>query len=118
MAALASTRTMSLKCRTDAMRYRKICKFLSLPITSLAILTWQSLGFQAAASLSSLVSAWGHDFSVTPFEQKELMIATATDKATGERFNIIKMPSGRLMVGVPVEQAKQPPKVEQADLVK
>lgn len=96
----------------------KIRKFLSLPIAILVTLVCQLSGFQAAASLSSFVSAWGHDFSVTPFEQKELLIATATDKATGEQFNIIKMPSGRIMVGVPVEQTKQPPKVEQADLVK
>ena len=71
----------------------------------------------ALASLSSLVSAWGHDFTVTPFETKEVMVAVATDKTTGAKFNVVKMPNGHLMTPVPLGGMKEPPKVDPADLM-
>ena len=72
----------------------------------------------AVASLSGLIGAWGHDFAVSPFEPKELMVATVTDKKTGDQFNLIKMPSGKLMAGIPIDQVKDAPKVQQVDMVK
>lgn len=71
----------------------------------------------ALASLSNLVSAWGHDFAVTPFETKDLMVAVATDKATGARFNIVKMPNGHLMAAVPLDGMKEPPTIDPKDLM-
>ncbi|GJE13622.1 MULTISPECIES: hypothetical protein [Methylobacterium] len=58
----------------------------------------------AMASLSALVGAWGHDFVVTPFEPIQLMVAMATDKATGKQINVIKMPDGQVMAVVPFDQ--------------
>ena len=71
----------------------------------------------AAASLSSLVGAWGHDFSVTPFEPKETMVAVATDKATGRQFNLVKMGNGHLMAVVPLDKMTAPPAVDAKDLM-
>ena len=69
------------------------------------------------ASLANLVGAWGHDFVVSPFETKDLMVAVATDKATGEKFNLIKMPNGHLMAVVPLDGMTAPPKVDPQDLM-
>lgn len=71
----------------------------------------------AAASLSGVISAWGHDFVVTPFEPREMMVAEATDRASGARFNIVKMPSGRIMALVPMDAMKEPPSVAPKDLM-
>jgi hypothetical protein len=64
------------------------------------------------ASLSSVIGAWGHDFVVTPFEPMQLMVAMATEKATGKQFNIIKMPDGHLMAVVPFDQMAKMPEVD------
>ncbi|GJE55820.1 MULTISPECIES: hypothetical protein [Methylobacterium] len=71
----------------------------------------------AFASLSGLVGAWGHDFAVTPFAPKELMVAVATDKATGKQFNVVKMSDGHLMAVVPFDAMKEPPGVPPKDLM-
>ena len=65
----------------------------------------------ATASLSGLVGAWGHDFVVTPFEPMQLMVAIATDKATGKQFNIVKMPDGHVMAVVPFDQMSKMPEI-------
>lgn len=57
------------------------------------------------------VGAWGHDFVVTPFEPMQLMVAIATDKATGKQFNIIKMPDGYVMAVVPFDQMAKMPEI-------
>ena len=71
----------------------------------------------ALASLSNLVSAWGHDFAVTPFEMKEMPVAVATDRATGKRFNLMWMPNGRMMAIVPLDRMTAPPIVEANDVM-
>ncbi|MDP4005652.1 hypothetical protein [Methylobacterium sp. NEAU K] len=63
------------------------------------------------ASLSSVVGAWGHDFVVTPFGPMQLMVAMATDKATGKQFKIIKMPGGQVMAVVPFDQMAKMPEI-------
>lgn len=71
----------------------------------------------ALASLAGLVGAWGHDFAVTPFEAKDVMVAIATDKTTGKAFNIVKMPNGHLMAVVPFDAMTAPPSVDRKDLM-
>ncbi len=71
----------------------------------------------ATASLSSVIGAWGHDFVVTPFEPMQLMVAMATDKATGKRFNLIKMPDGPVMAVVPVDQMAKMPEIDPRSLM-
>ena len=71
----------------------------------------------ATASLSSLVGAWGHDFAVTPFEPMQLMVAMATDKATGTSFNVIRMPDGHVMAVVPFDQMPKMPEVDPKSLM-
>lgn len=71
----------------------------------------------AVASLSNLVSAWGHDFAVTPFEAKPMMVAVATDRATGARFNMVKLPNGHLMALVPLDGMTGPVPVAAKDLM-
>ncbi|TXM73705.1 hypothetical protein FV226_08810 [Methylobacterium sp. WL12] len=71
----------------------------------------------ATASLSSLVGAWGHDFAVTPFEPMQLMVAMATDKATGKSFNVIRMPDGHVMAVVPFDQMPMMPEVDPKSLM-
>ena len=93
----------------------------SIPLLCAACLC-AALAGPAGASLSGLVGAWGHDFAVTPFEPRELMVSTATDRATGRRFNIVRMPSGAMMVMVPFDAMKDlmkdVPDVKPADLMK
>ena len=76
----------------------------------------------ALASLSGLVGAWGHDFAVTPFEMRELMVSVATDKATGRRFNLVRMPNGTVMAMVPLDAMRDGmrnvPDVKPADLMR
>ncbi len=72
----------------------------------------------AQASLSNLVSAWGHDFTVTPFQPMELMVAAAKDRKSGETmFNLVKMPSGTMMALVPLDQLKAMPRVASKDMM-
>lgn len=71
----------------------------------------------ATASLSSLIGAWGHDFVVTPFEPMQLMVAMATDKATGKQFNVIKMPDGHVMAVVPFDQMPKMPEIDPKSLM-
>ena len=72
----------------------------------------------AQASLSNLVSAWGHDFTVTPFEPMELMVAAAKDRKSGETmFNLVKAPSGTVMALVPLDQLETMPKVASKDMM-
>lgn len=72
----------------------------------------------AQASLSSLVSAWGHDFTVTPFQPMELMVAAAKDRKSGETmFNLVKAPGGAVMALVPLDQLKTMPKVASKDMM-
>ncbi len=71
----------------------------------------------SVGSLSNLVSAWGHDFTVMPFEPKTMMVAVATDMTTGAKFNIVKLPNGHLMAVVPIGSLKEPPSVEAKDMM-
>ncbi len=72
----------------------------------------------AQASLSNLVSAWGHDFAVTPFQPTELMVAVAKDRKSGApMFNLVKTPSGAVMALVPLDQIKEMPKVAPKDMM-
>lgn len=96
--------------------------FWAPPACAALALAALALAGPAAASLSGLVSAWGHDFAVTPFEMRELMVSMATDKATGRRFNIVRMPGGTMMVMIPFDAMKDVmkdvPDVKPADLMK
>ncbi|WP_019906808.1 hypothetical protein [Methylobacterium sp. 77] len=71
----------------------------------------------ATASLSSLVGAWGRDFVVTQFEPMQLMVAMATDKITGQQFNVIKMPDGHVMAVVPIDQMAKMPEIDPRSLI-
>lgn len=72
----------------------------------------------AQASLSSLVGAWGHDFTVTPFEPMELMVAAAKERKSGDvKFNLVKMPTGTMMALVPLDQVKEMPVVASKDMM-
>ncbi len=72
----------------------------------------------ARASLSNLVSAWGHDFTVTPFQPMELMVATARDRKSGAAMvNLVRMPSGTVMALVPLDQLKDMPRIAPQDMM-
>lgn len=88
-----------------------------MPRTFLVLLVLAAAAGPAVGSLSNLVSAWGHDFVVTPFATKETMVAVATDKATGATFNLIRMPNGHVMAVVPLDGMREPPSVDAKDLM-
>ncbi|GJD47500.1 hypothetical protein OPKNFCMD_0208 [Methylobacterium crusticola] len=59
-------------------------------------------GLVAAGGLGSAVAqgtftAWGHEFTLSPFQAQTLETAVATDRATGRRLMIVKMKGGRMM---------------------
>lgn len=81
------------------------------------ILLYLAAAAPATASLSNLVSAWGHDFAVTPFEMKAMQVAVATDRVTGSRFNVIKLSNGHLMAVAPVDTMTMPPITQPKDLM-
>jgi hypothetical protein len=54
-------------------------------------------------------SAWGHDFTVSNFAPQQMMVGVATDRATGRKFNVIKLRNGTMMAVVPMSSMKRMP---------
>ena len=63
------------------------------------------LGAPAFAQTYGSVNAYGSSFELTPFEKMEASIAVATDK-NGRKFNVIKLPNGKMMALMSVEKIK------------
>ena len=72
----------------------------------------------SVASLSGLVAAWGRDFVVSPFEPEPMMVATMTEKSTGDTFKVVKMPDGRVMALVPMAKLAMMPMTDAMAMTK
>ena len=43
-------------------------------------------------------------YDVSQFETQQVPVAVATDKASGKRFNVVKLPNGKMMVLVSADR--------------
>lgn len=46
----------------------------------------------------------GSDIELSPFETQPLPVATARDRKTGRTFNVVKLPSGKMMAMQSIEK--------------
>ncbi|WP_246725441.1 hypothetical protein [Beijerinckia sp. L45] len=61
-------------------------------------------GLIGHAAAQGTFSAWGHDFTLAPFQTQTLEMTTATEKATGHKMNLVKLKNGHLMALVPADR--------------
>ncbi|AWN44042.1 hypothetical protein [Methylobacterium durans] len=62
-------------------------------------------------------SAWGHDFTLSPFTPQQMMVAVATDTKTGRKFNVLKLKSGKMMAIAPINSMQGMPETTQEDMI-
>ena len=70
-----------------------------------ALATVAGLGAPAQAQTSGSVNAYGSSFELSPFEKMEASVAMASDK-NGRKFNVVKLPNGKMMVLVSMDKIK------------
>lgn len=69
-----------------------------------------------AAFAQQTFTAWGHEYDITPFAPQQMMIAVATDRKTGKKFNILKSKSGKMMIISPMDVMKGSPTIASEDM--
>ncbi len=63
------------------------------------------IGFPVLAQTSGTVRAFGSSFELAPFEKMETSVSVASDK-NGRKFNVVKLPNGKMMALVSVDRVK------------
>ena len=63
------------------------------------------LGAPALAQTLGLIGVYGSSFELSPFEKMEASVAVASDK-NGRKFNVVKLPNGKMMVLISMERVK------------
>lgn len=51
-----------------------------------------------AAAATAQTNNFLGSLDLSPFETQTMSVAVATDKATGRKFNVVKLPNGKMMV--------------------
>lgn len=79
---------------------------LGKPTAALALLGALTAFLPLPASSQTLtgLGVANSDVEVSPFETREVSIATAKDKKTGRTFNVVKLPNGKMMAMQSIEK--------------
>jgi hypothetical protein len=72
----------------------------------------------AQAIAQQTFQAFGSNFTVSNFEPRQMMVATATDRKTGRQFNVVKMQNGGMMAIVPLNSMRRMPRVSRSDIMR
>ncbi|MGU3661742.1 hypothetical protein [Methylobacterium fujisawaense] len=73
------------------------------PVVALAMLSALTALPAASETIKGLNVA-GSDVELSPFETQQLPVATARDRKTGRTFNVVRLPSGKMMAMQSIER--------------
>ncbi|BAU94006.1 hypothetical protein PUR23_14565 [Methylorubrum populi] len=74
-----------------------------IPVAALALMGALTALPATSETLKEL-SVAGSDVELSPFETRQLPVATAKDKKTGRTFNVVKLPNGKMMAMQSIEK--------------